>query len=152
MRPLGVILISVLLLLNAVIGILSGLGMVLLREELFPIIQTEFEEVAKGYELPQGIVGEVYDLVSVVIMALGLIFFLSAVGLFMLKNWARILTILLFVFQLVYSSLLLVYDPFGIINVLIAISVIWYLLRKDVKEKFEGRKVSIEERILGQKS
>ncbi|MDK2795785.1 MAG: hypothetical protein PWQ22_827 [Archaeoglobaceae archaeon] len=152
MRPLGVILISVLLLLNAVIGILSGLGMVLLREELFPIIQTEFEEVAKGYELPQGIVGEVYDLVSIVIIALGLIFFLSAVGLFMLKNWARILTIFLFVFQLVYSSLLLVYDPFGIINVLIAISVIWYLLRKDVKEKFEGRKVSIEERILGQKS
>lgn len=152
MRPLGVIVISVLLLLNAVISILSGIGMILLKEELFPIIQKEFEAISEGYELPASIFEDIYDSVSIVIIVLGLIFLLSAVGLFMLKNWARILTIILFTFQLIYSALLLIHDPLGVINVVIAVSVIWYLMRKDVKEKFKGKEVSIEERILGQKS
>jgi len=151
MRNFGILAISILLILNAAIYILAGLGMVLFKEEVLPIIQKEFETVAEGYELPDSIFEELYYLVSVVIVALALLFLLSATGILMLKNWARILTVILFAFQLTYSVLLLPYDPLGVINVLIAALVIWYLLRKDVGDIFKARRLSIEERILGRK-
>ncbi len=151
MRNFGILAISILLILNAAIYILAGLGMVLFKEEVLPIIQKEFETVAEGYELPDSIFEELYYLVSVVIVALALLFLLSATGILMLKNWARILTVILFAFQLTYSVLLLPYDPLGVINVLIAALVIWYLLRKDVGDILWARRLSIEERILGRK-
>jgi hypothetical protein len=151
MRNFGILAISILLLLNATICILASLGMILFREEVLPIIQKELETVAEGYELPGSIFEELYDLVSVVIVALALLFLLSAAGILMLKNWARILTVILFAFQLTSSVLLLPYDPLSVTNVLIAALVIWYLLRKDVRDIFKARRLSIEERILGRK-
>lgn len=106
--------------------------------------------MAEGYEIPSEIFEEVYYVVSLVVLALGFVFLINAIGLFMLKNWARILAMALFAFQTLYSALLLPYDPLAVVNFAIGILVIWYLLRKDVKEKFSRKSLSIEERILGQ--
>ncbi|MDI9611018.1 MAG: hypothetical protein QXQ38_02725 [Archaeoglobaceae archaeon] len=152
MRPLGVLLICILLLFNAIITIFSGLLMVLFKEELYQMFQKEFEALSKGYEIPLELLKETYDIVLVLVLLIGVLFLVNAIGLFALKNWARVLAIALFGFQILYSALILPYDPLAVINIAIGALVIWYLLRKEVKEKFSRKSLSIEERILGQKS
>ncbi|MCS7131022.1 MAG: hypothetical protein NZ872_06355 [Archaeoglobaceae archaeon] len=151
MRPFGVLLICILLLFNAFVCISGALLMVFFKEELYPMLQKEFEAISKGYEIPKELFEEIYDKVSSVVLIIGLIFLINAIGLFMLKNWARLLAIAMFIFQILYSALILPNDPLAMINIAIGFAVILYLFRGEVREKFSSKKISIEERILGQK-
>jgi len=148
---LGVILIAVFLLLLALVCLLGGITMLFFEEEIRPLIQSEFERISAIYGVSGNFLEEIYDTVVFSLVLVGLVYLFCSIGLLMLKNWARFLAIFLFAFQMLYSTLLFLYDPFAIIYIIIGVLAIWYLLRKDVLEAF-SRKASIEERILGQKS
>lgn len=125
--------------------------MLLFKEETYESIQKEFEQIAKIYGFSTEVIEENYYIISISLVLVGVIFLITAIGIFMLKNWARILAIILFCFQMLYSAILFYYDPLALIYIAISILVIWYLLRADVTEIFKGDRMSIEERILGQK-
>lgn len=125
--------------------------MLFFEEEFSSLIKQEFEQIAEIYGISKELFEEIYTTIAISVILIGIVYFVNAMGLFMLKNWARILAIILFSFQMLYSLLLLYYDPFAAIYIAISIAVIWYLLRKDISEVFRGRDLSIEERILGQK-
>ncbi|MEM4645590.1 MAG: hypothetical protein QW421_05530, partial [Archaeoglobaceae archaeon] len=72
-------------------------------------------------------------------------------GVFMLKNWARIFAIAILAFQFIYSLFLIYFDLLSILGALLSAGFMVYLLRRDVREKFQGKKMTIEERILGKK-
>ncbi|MEM2727056.1 MAG: hypothetical protein QXV61_02225 [Archaeoglobaceae archaeon] len=126
--------------------------MMLIFEEAQTLIQEEFSHIAEAYGLSEEVFDEVYSTMVVSVFLVGIVYLINSVGIFMLKNWARFLAIFLFSFQMLYSALLFYYDPLAVIYIAISIAVIWYLLRKDVVELFKGKEMSIEERILGQKS
>lgn len=151
MRPFGVLVISIFLLLMALVCISGGLMMFLFEEETRNLIQEEFKHIAGIYGISENVFDEVYNAMGISVLSIGIVYFINSVGIFMLKNWARILAIILFSFQMLYSILLIYYDPFAVIYIGISIAVIWYLLRTDVAEMFKGKKMSIEERVLGQK-
>ncbi|MCQ4152642.1 MAG: hypothetical protein NOM71_00080 [Archaeoglobi archaeon] len=151
MQPVGVFLISAFFIFTALVCISGGLMMLLLEEQIKPLILEEFRKVAEIYNISEEILNEIYFTVSFCVILIGLVYLLDGVGLFMLKNWARYLAILLSLFQMLYSTLLIYSDPFAIIYTGISVFVIWYLLRKDISELFGGKKPSIEERILGQR-
>ncbi|MEM4539876.1 MAG: hypothetical protein QXP46_00045 [Archaeoglobaceae archaeon] len=151
MRPFGVLMISIFLLLMALVCISGSLMMLLFEEEARNLIQEEFKHIADIYGISEDVFDEVYDTMAISVFLIGLVYFINSAGIFMLKNWARLLAIILFSFQMLYSLLLIYYDPFAAIYIAISIAVIWYLLRADIAETFKGKKMSIEERVLGQK-
>lgn len=151
MRPFGVLVITIFLLLSALTCISGGLMMLLFEEEARSLIEEEFRQIAVIYGLSEDVFEEIYSMIVISVFLVGALFFVNAMGIFMLKNWARFLAIILFSFQMLYSVLLIYYDPFVFVYIVISIAVIWYLLRTDVAEKFKGKKMSIEERVLGQK-
>ena len=150
MRPFGVLLISVLFILIALVCISSGF-MMLLDEGAKSLIFEEFRKVAGMYNISEETLDKIYLEVSFYVVLFGLVYLLDGVGILMLKNWARYLAIFLSLFQMLYSALMIYYDPFAIVYIGIGVLVIWYLLRKDISELFKEKKPSIEERILGQR-
>jgi len=78
----------------------------------------------------------------------GIVYLLAGFGLFTLKEWGRILTVLIAGFNVVYSIFLVFIQPLIAVEIAINILVIWYLMKPEIREKF-SRKITIEERILG---
>ncbi|MCX8172415.1 MAG: hypothetical protein N3D09_02225 [Archaeoglobaceae archaeon] len=149
MRPFGVLVIGIFLLFIAFTCILGGLMMIFLKEEVYELIQTELGRIATVYGIPMDFIKDVYDFISIGVVLVGVLYLIDGAGVLMLKNWARILAILLFCFQMLYSTILFYYDPFAVVYIAIGILAIWYLLRRDVARIFGEKKMSIEERILG---
>lgn len=156
MKPLGVLIVSVFLILESFAGILTGLGMIVAKEEFYGVMKEEFKRILSDLNATnvvdaEGIFDKVYELTSYAVIILGVLYLIVAIGVFTLKNWARIFTIIFLVFQLFYSLVTVYANPLSLLGVAISAGLIFYLLKRDVKEKFLGKQMTIEERVLGRK-
>ncbi len=152
---LTLVLLGVFLSLEGLVAVLIGLGMIIAREEVYELMKKEFERALQEFNSTHILAPEffdrIYDLISLFALAVGIAHLITSLGILLLKKWARIAAIALLGYQLVYSSLVIVFDVFSILFVIVSVLFIWYLLRRDVKEIFSGKKMSIEEKILGRK-
>ncbi len=156
MRPIGVVLLVIFLILEGFVSILLGAGMILAKEDFYAVMKEEFGKIIGELNVTHIIDYEevfeiVYEATSFATIFIGIIYIIVAVGVFALKNWARSLAMLLLVFQFAYSLITIYVDPSSIVVLVISIGFLWYLLRKDVKEMFSRKKTTIEERILGKR-
>ncbi|MEM0350431.1 MAG: hypothetical protein QXU61_01500 [Archaeoglobaceae archaeon] len=155
MRPIGILLLTIFLLLEGIAGIFMGVGMLLAKEEIYGLLKTEFERFLIEFNatnfISENLFETIYNFTSVATILIGFVYLLIAFGVFMLKNWARIFAIAILAFQFIYSLFLIYFDLLSILGALLSAGFMVYLLRRDVREKFQGKKMTIEERILGKK-
>jgi hypothetical protein len=152
---LALVLLSIFLSLEGFVAILTGLGMIIAREEVYGLMKKEFERALQEFNsthiLSPEFFERVYDFISIFALTIGIAHLITSLGILLLKKWARIAAIALLGYQLVYSSSVIIFDVSSILFVIVSALFIWYLFRKDVKEIFSGKKMSIEEKILGKK-
>lgn len=156
MRPLGVTLISIFMLLSGLLYFISSFAMIALKNEILEILKEGTfleEEIAKVFPISEveniyDFVEKMYDLMILILFVIGLVYLLSSYGLFTVKNWGRILTILLCGLEVLFCATFIIFNPFLIFELIVSVLIIWYLMKKDVKEIFI-KKLSIEDRILG---
>lgn len=154
MRSVGVLLVAIFLILEGFASILTTLGMIFAREEVYDLMKGEFERILENLNathLTSQTFDILYEITCFATLFFGVLYLIVAAGVLALRNWARISAIVLLVLQFVYSLAMVYIDPFSILGVAIAAVLVWYLLRKEVKEKFSGKSMSIEERVLGKK-
>jgi uncharacterized membrane protein (DUF2068 family) len=154
MRPFGVTVLSVFLIAVGMLSIVGGTSLILTHEQVAPIILKEYgdflNETMEGAPVPltEDVLKSMLFALSVLVIVLGMIYFAIGLGLWWLKNWARIAAVFLSGLNVVYGLFVVFINPFALIEIIINVLIIWYLMRKDVREAF-GRKLSIEERVLG---
>ncbi len=139
-RPTGVTVLGVLLIIFSAFLALAGFGLLFLGIGGGPALQMRGAETGMSAMMAgMGAVSGVF------LLGLAAVCVVLAVGLLKLLNWARIVTIVLIALGLLSASfglvtaivhfrlLLLVWQ---FIVVTIDAGIIWYLLRKDVKQAF----------------
>jgi hypothetical protein len=145
-RPVGVTILAILCFLGALacigFGILSFVGGGL------SAVAGSQTEGAGGAGAMLGALGAAAGVVCLII---GAIDFLLGWGLWKLKNWARIITLILMAIGVVFGLIglvgtLLHFNLFSLILTLIYLAVycliIWYLLRADVRAAFQGSRAA----------
>ena len=130
-RPLGITLLAVLHVLQAIFFFLGGIALIVLgaaiRRSLFG--------------LPRFLSGAV-SLIGVVVVVIGLLYLGLAWGLWTGKGWAWILSLVLTTLGLIVSLISLVRGHFGPIVVLILDAIIlYYLFRPNVRAFFGEQKI-----------
>lgn len=153
---LGVLLVAVFLVLEGFTNLLLGAGMMLAKEEFYETMREDFERALKELNATHFVDLEkdfdrIYEATSFALAFIGVLYLIVAIGVFALKNWARIFAIALLVLQLVHSLATIHLGLASLLGVVISVALIWYLLRKDVKEMFSGKEMTIEEKVLGRK-
>ncbi|WP_202318508.1 DUF7144 family membrane protein [Archaeoglobus neptunius] len=156
MRPLGVTVLSLLLLVGGSVLFIAGVSLVASMDTAFPTFVQEYSkflnESANVTGLQTGMSEDMmlklYETASYIAIVMGAIYITAGFGLFTLREWGRVLTVLISGFNVIYSIFLAFIQPMAIVDIALNLVVIWYLMRPDVREKFT-RKISIEERILG---
>ncbi len=135
MRPLGVTLIAILTWLRASLYALVGLmliGVGHLSARLVSAVATDsfLGNVLSGLGKTLGFGA----------LAIALVYVIVGVGMWLLKNWARLATLVFTVMWLLSSLLGVVRypTPWHIVRVAINISILVYLLLPQVKRVFEG--------------
>jgi hypothetical protein len=140
-RPVGVTILAILDFLGAAICILGGIGMLVGGGAIATAISRQAG--ASG----AGIVAGLGAALGVVFLVCAAISALLGWGLWTLKNWARIITIVLLALDIGLSLLGLVgtlthFNLFALIWSVFWIAVyaliIWYLLKPEVKAAFQG--------------
>lgn len=95
--------------------------------------------------VPAGIVGMIGGIIGVVLILIGVLYGLTGYGMLALKNWGRIILIVLMILGLIGSlfSLLAVFHGFMmgtliwvIIRIAINLWILWYLFQPHVKQAF----------------
>jgi uncharacterized membrane protein (DUF2068 family) len=162
MRPLGITLLSILMIAGGIFLLLSGVSMVTMKEILLPLFSKEYRlminqtlnQSLNQTLFPLELQGEMlevfYSAVAAIAITVGVIYTITGLGLWSLKEWARILTVILSGLGVLYSLIGIFFDPLLLIQLTVNLIIIWYLMRRDIREAF-GKKMSIEERILGEK-
>lgn len=150
---LGILLLTIFLVLEGFTDVLFGVGMMLEKGEVYEIMKKEFERVLKELNATHVVDVEkdfagIYEAISVTAILFGVLYLIVAIGIALLRSWARIGAIVLLVLQLVYSLATIHLDLTSIFGIILSASFLWYLSRRDVGEMF-SRKKTIEERILG---
>ncbi len=155
MRPLGVTVLALLMLVGGTIFFLSGLSLVVSKDVAYPIFVEEYgkmlNESMMGIpaEDMEEVISTMYDTAAYIAIVFGLLYIAAGWGLFSLKEWGRIATILLSGFNVLYGIFLAFVLPYVVVGIILNLLIIWYLMKPDIRERFT-RKMSIEERILGQ--
>ena len=162
MRPLGVTLLSVFMIAGGILLLLSGVSMMAMKEILLPLFSEEyrlminqtFNQSLNQTIFPLELQGEMletfYSAVAAIAITLGIIYTITGLGLWSLKEWARIMTVILCGLSVLYSLIGIFFDPLLLVQLAVNLLIIWYMMRRDVREAF-GKRTSIEERILGEK-
>jgi hypothetical protein len=136
MRPTGVTLIAVFHFLAA--AFLVGLGLMLMLGGTLPLL-VGAGPVTSGLGLFLGLAG------AVVFMLLAIVAFLAGYGTWTLREWGRILSIVLAVISLLYSfpgllmmglHLQLFIGTYRLFRIAIAILMIWYLMQPQIRAVF----------------
>jgi hypothetical protein len=138
-RPVGVTIIAVLQLIGSIFSLLIGLGVLILKDAFLKTLAESPEFQQSAQDLPPGVLGGVAIFTGVIILVASLIGFLLTYGLFTLKGWAWIVT-------LIFSALGILGNLSGIITgqnrglavfqMVISIVIVYYLLRPEVKRAF----------------
>ncbi|MEM4645258.1 MAG: hypothetical protein QW421_03800, partial [Archaeoglobaceae archaeon] len=123
MRPIGILLLTIFLLLEGIAGIFMGVGMLLAKEEIYGLLKTEFERFLIEFNatnfISENLFETIYNFTSVATILIGFVYLLIAFGVFMLKNWARIFAIAILAFQFIYSLFLIYFDLLSILGALL---------------------------------
>ncbi len=154
MRPLGVTILALLMLVGGVVFFASGLSLIISKDVAYPIFVEEYGRMLNESMNISGIKADeiipvLYDTASYIAVLFGSLYILIGMGLFFLKEWARIGAVLISGFNVLYGIFLAFVLPSALVDILLNLLVIWYLMKPDIREKFT-RKMSIEERILGE--
>ncbi|MET1124543.1 MAG: hypothetical protein ABWW66_04670 [Archaeoglobaceae archaeon] len=149
MRPLGVSLVAIFMLFVGAVGVFLGLSMFAARDEGIEIFKQEYEELAKdfGVNIPEGELEFLYDAASISMLTFGFLYFAAGWGLLNMREWGRILAVLLCGLNALYGMMMTFLSPIFAIEIAVNVLVIWYLMK--VRELF-AKRVSIEERILSE--
>jgi uncharacterized membrane protein HdeD (DUF308 family) len=97
------------------------------------------EEIAKqGDDLAGADYGVVFTFMGVVLIALGIFQLIAAYGLFTLKSWAWMLTVVMQVLGLIVNGLKLTGPEGGaaVVSIVIAAGILYYMFRPHVKQAF----------------
>jgi len=152
MRPLGVTILSLIMLVGGVTFFASGLSLMFSKEIAYPLFKEEYSMLLNqsfyGVNISEETFLQIYDAVAYIAVFFGIIYALMGLGLFMMREWGRIGTVILAGFNVLYGIFLVFIQPIGALPALLNIIIIWYLMRPDVRDRFR-RKLSIEDRILG---
>jgi hypothetical protein len=144
-RPAGVTVIAVLFFLGAVFCVLAGIGMMLGGGFMATLMS---QSGAQGAGAGAGLFAGLGVVIGIVILVFGALYFLVGWGLLKLKEWARIVTIVLAALGALGGlfGLVAVFTHFGVIIVFwslvrlaICAWIIWYLLQPQVKAAFQGQ-------------
>jgi hypothetical protein len=129
-RPIGITLLAVLHVIQAVILFLGGIGLIALGAF-----------IRRGlFGLPRFLNGVAY-LIGVVVLIIGLLYLGLAWGLWTGKGWAWILSLILTALGLIGSLISLVRGGFGMVVVLILdAAILYYLFRPTVRVFFGEQK------------
>lgn len=122
-RPLGVTIVAILMIINGIILIASGVG-----------------GVTAGAVMGIPFVG----VASSVLIALGIATLIIAWGLITGKGWAWIVTVILSIISIIMSIIAIAGGNFGaIINLIISGVILYYMYRPDVKAYFGRKSISV---------
>jgi hypothetical protein len=143
-RPVGVTIIAILWFLGAIFCVLGGIGMMVGGGFLATLIN---QQGGQGSGAGAGVMAGLGAAVGVVILIFGVLYVVLGWGMLKLKNWARIITIVLAVLAALGALVglfgaLVHFGVFLLIVVLVRLAIsgliIWYLLKPEVKAAFEG--------------
>jgi hypothetical protein len=144
-RPVGVTIIAVLFFLGAAFCVLGAIAMFAGGGFIATLIS---QQGGQGAGAGAGLFAGMGVIIGVVILVFGALYILIGWGLLKLKEWARIVTIVLAGLWALGSlfGLVGVLSHFGVfilfwivVRVAIAGLIIWYLLQPDVKAAFQGQ-------------
>ena len=129
--PLGVKLISILFYIGAVFIFLSGVIMIL---SLFGISATDLSLIEEALGISSAEITNALTVSGIVLIIFGVIFFFIGRGLWRLKSWARVLTLIIAIIVFIGSLT----PPINLISLIVAAIVVWYLLfSKNVRAAFK---------------
>lgn len=148
-KPLGVIIISILMFFIGSLSLIGGIYIYLAKDIIVKVMLENYSDVlneAFGVKVNESIVKSSLNFVSTFSLIFGVLYLSAGFGLWMLKEWGRILAIVLCGINVVYFVFVSFVNVKAVIYAIVNLIVIWYLMKRgDVfKEK------SIEERILDQ--
>ena len=148
-KPLGVIIISILMFFIGSLSLIGGIYIYLAKDIIVKVMLENYSDVlneAFGVKVNESIVKSTLNFVSTFSLIFGVLYLSAGFGLWMLKEWGRILAIVLCGINVVYFVFVSFVNVKAVIYAIVNLIVIWYLMKRgDVfKEK------SIEERILDQ--
>lgn len=123
-RPTGVTVIAILVIIGAILGILIGIFDTGLFGNAF--IKTHEEALISG------------TVASLTILIIGVIQLIVGFGLWNLSSWAWMVAVVVMVVRLIGDVLMFFQGRHaeGIVGGLIALVVLWYLFKDDVKQAF----------------
>jgi uncharacterized membrane protein (DUF2068 family) len=134
-RPTGVTILSIL---DFLFGVLALLGGILFMVGGGFIANMMNQNQANGAGAGAGLMVGLGAAFGVVFIIIGLLYLLIGVGMWKVKNWARILTIVFCGLGALSQAWGLVhhFSIFAIVILAIDILIIWYLLKPNVKAAF----------------
>jgi len=147
-RPVGVTIIAILQFLGAALLVLVGIAMIVGGGMIGAILGSA---MGQNSQIPGGSLTGIMAGLGIVVAAVFFVFAaISAVlgwGMWSLKNWARIITMVFSCIGLLFGGLGLIFalmrfNMFSLVFVMIRLAIngliLWYLLQPDVKAAFEG--------------
>lgn len=143
-RPVGVTILAVLYFLGAVFCLLGGIGMMMGGGIMATLLNQQGQSSGGAAGLMAGL-GAAFGVVILIFAALDA---LLGWGLWKLKNWARIITIVLMVISIGLQLLGLVgilahFNLFSLILTVVFVAIyawiVWYLLQPNVKAAFQAQ-------------
>lgn len=153
MRPLGVTVLSVIMLIGGTLFFASGLSLMFSKDTAYPIFSEEYKVLLNQsmygmVNITEELLTEIYDTVVYVAIFFGAVYAVVGFGLFTMREWGRIGTVILAGFNVLYGIFLMFIQPLAAVSIVLNLVIIWYLMRPEIREKFT-RKISIEDRVLG---
>jgi uncharacterized membrane protein (DUF2068 family) len=142
-RPVGVTILAILYFLGAVCCVLGGIG-VIAGGGFMATIANQAKEAGPG---AAGLIAGLGAVFGVILLIVAALYALLGWGLWKVKNWARIVTIVLLAIGIVFQLLSVLgtlahFNLFALIWILfwtaIDVLIIWYLVKADVKAAFQG--------------
>jgi hypothetical protein len=137
-KPTGVILIGILYIIGAIVSLLAGLAAFFFGGALMMH--------AAAYGMPvSGMAGGIGAFIGVIFLVSAALALIIAIGLFGLKNWARIIAMVLSAIGAVFGLLAvfalmvhfaLIMAFWQLIKIAINVLIVWYLNQPQVKQAF----------------
>lgn len=138
-RPTGVTILAVLQAILSGMSLLAGISILALKDVFLEALVATPEFQQSAQDLPPGVLEGVATATGIIVLISGLIGLLLAYGLFKLKGWAWIVTL---IFQIlgILSSIINLINGISpgvtVIQLVIAGVIVYYLLRPEVKRAF----------------
>src|SRR2546421_1649861 len=147
-RPVGVTILAILCFIGTALCVIGGIGVMAGGGFIANLINQSGGQGSAG---AAGLLAGLGAAVGVIILIFGAVYALVGWGLWKLKEWARIVTIVLVAIGALFQALgvfgsLLHFNIFGILWagfwLAVDVLIIWYLLKPEVKAAFQGAQVT----------